>query len=99
MFRFEPLQSLFDNAPPYDKDSFKPEVLKDLKASDLAGYSESTIEADFSPSEGGDILVKVIDLEKALGYSLFDSPKEYYEFLKASLFEPADEGLFGEIDG
>ncbi len=99
MLRFEPHDSLFDDAPPYDKNSFKSEVLKEIRTGDLAGYPESTIEADFSPSEGGDILVKVIDLEKALGYSLFASPKEYYENLKASLFEPADGALFGEIDG
>ncbi len=99
MLRFEPLQSLFDDAPPYDKDSFKAEVFKEIRTADLAGYPESTIEADFSPTDGGDILIKAIDLEKALGYSLFASPKEYYENLKASLFEPADGALFGEIDG
>lgn len=99
MLRFESIESLFDDAPPYSKDAFKPAIFAEVRNSQLAGYPEPAIEADFSPTDGSDILIKAIDLEKALGYSLFASPGEYYENLKATLFEPADGRLFGEIDG
>lgn len=94
--QFEPLNDLFSSAP-ITLEDVKPAVLAHFKDAVLTGIPEVQMDISFSPSDGGDILVRKIDPEKALGYSVYNDPQHYYQNLSASLYEPSEEEILGAI--
>lgn len=96
---FEPLRELFDDGGDgFNPDNIKHSVTTDVKMSLLSGIPESKLKIDFSPSDGSDIVIKSVDPEKALGYSLHADTQSYYENLGASLHVPEDDELLGGIN-
>lgn len=92
---FEPLQNLFESDSAVPKELMKKQVVEDFKQTELIGVPDSCLEISFSPGEGDDILIRRVDPENALGYSVYPSEEDYFDHLSASLYQPTDEEILG----
>lgn len=96
---FEPLTELMQDELVGTRHLFKKRVFDDFRSKSLTGSLDAHLEVDFNPLDGSDILVRKVDPENALGYSVFSDPGEYYQSLAASLYEPTEEDIQGALDG
>ena len=94
---FEPYGDLFEDGHGRTKSLLQDAVLKDLKMNVFTGVLEGQLKIDLS-SGSGDILVSMIDPEKALGYSVYDSVDQYYEGMSEYLLEPDDDTILRGSD-
>lgn len=96
---FEPLDPLFESSPGDTSQLFKTMVFEDIKLTRLGGVLSTQIQVDFAPKDGSDILIRKLDPENALGYSVYADLSDYYQHLSASLYQPSDEEILGALDG
>lgn len=96
---FEPLTSLFEEEPGNLSDLFKDAALTTLKHTELIGVPDVELQINFNPEDGSDILVKRIDPEKALGYSVFEGEEDYFNRLSAELYSPTEAEIEEALDG
>ncbi|NBO55675.1 MAG: hypothetical protein EBU84_14040 [Actinobacteria bacterium] len=97
--QFEPLEGLTDPAVGGTKDLFKSSVVGDIKMTQFAGTPEVLLQVEFDTADGSDILVRKVDPENALGYSVFSDQDDYYLKLSDSLYDPPDEEILGDKNG
>jgi hypothetical protein len=90
---FEPLNKLFEDGP-ISEDMMKQHVVRNLKSTVLAGTPDAFLEVSLEPDSGDDILIRKIDPENALGYSVYQGEGDYFNHISAQLYEPSlDEVL------
>jgi hypothetical protein len=92
-----PIESLFELDSAVPKDLIKKHVAEDFKSKDLIGIPEAHLSITFSPDEDSDILIRRVDPENALGYSVFDSSSDYFNHLQNELYEPTDEEVLENL--
>lgn len=96
---FEPLVGLFEDDAPIPEGLLKHHVAEHFKLTHLTGVPDASLEITFYPSEGDDILIKRVDPEKALGYSVYAGEQDYFDRLSQELHIPTEEEVLGGIDG
>jgi len=87
---FVPLRALFEQDAPAPKDTMKQNIVEDLRFKRLAGLPEYRLNINLEPSDGSDILIKVVDLENALGYRIYEGEDNYFQQLSADLHVPQE---------
>ena len=94
---FTPIEELFSPEGPVPPGLLKEAVIRDFKDKALIGVPDAELRISFSPPEGDDILIRRIDPENALGYSVYASEEEYFDHLQAELYEPTEEDILGGL--
>lgn len=87
---FEPLQELFNQDSAVPAKLMQDTVIEDFKAQELTGVPDLQLQITLSDDGSGDILVRKVDPEKALGYKVYDNETDYFDQLKLDMFVPTE---------
>lgn len=93
--QFVPLRDLFEEDSPAPKGSMKQNIIEHLRLSRIAGVPEYRVNIDLEPDDGSDIIVRVVDLENALGYRVYKGEEDYFNQLSADLHVPQESDFRG----
>lgn len=93
---FSRLQDLFERDAAIPSELIKEAVVSDFKDKELIGVPDVQLRISFSPQDGDDILIRRLDPENALGYSVYTDEEDYFNHLQAELYEPTEEDVLGE---
>lgn len=89
---FVTFESAFDDfAPVIDKRLFKQDILRDMAEK---GMIVSEVPND---GQGGDVLLKRMDMQVAQGYNVFKKDEDYHDWLQSSLHEPTEDELMESL--
>ena len=94
---FNRLADLFEPESPVPTGLLKEAVAVDFKSKAMIGVPDAQLRISFSPDSGDDILIRRIDPENALGYSVYASEEEYFDHLQSELYEPTEEDVLGGL--
>lgn len=97
-FEADRVEDLFTKDGGINMQAFKDPIVSHIKQNILIGIPETRISIDLEPSDDSDILIKVIDPEKALGYQVHADLDEYYQALSRELYVP-QESDFNQGEG